>query len=120
MDCDTRYICNCYDIMENISASRNYTGLGINRGLTFGEYKHGDLGIRGSRYFSILGTVDSKQIVKNIFTPQKYISWSYFLNLYSKSKQTSWNKSFLIMVRKKCCKDTHIELKKLLHCDKKK
>ena len=81
-----RYICHCFDIMENLAACRNYTRLVINRDLTVGDNKHDNLGVRGSRYYYILGSIDSKQMVKNICTSQKYISWSYFFKLLQKTK----------------------------------
>ena len=97
---DLRYICHCYDIMKNVSASRNDTRLFIKRCLTFSEDKHGNLGIIGSRDSYILGSVDSKHMVKNLCTSQKYIYWSYFFNFDRKSKQTFWNKGYSIMVGK--------------------
>ena len=78
---DPIYIYYCYDIMENLSASCKDIRLVITCSLTVREDKHGDFGVRGSGDSSILGSVDSKQMVKNIFTSQKYISWSYFFKL---------------------------------------
>ena len=78
MGSDPIYICHCYDIMVNLAAPRNDTILVINRGLNFIEDEHDNLGVRGIEDSSILGPVDSKQMVENICTPQKYISWSYF------------------------------------------
>ena len=74
MGSDPRYICYCYDIMENLSASCNDTGLFIYLGLTVSEDKHVNLGIIGSGDPYILGYVDSKHTVKNSCTSQKYIS----------------------------------------------
>ena len=67
--------------MANLAASRNDTRLVINHGLTVSEYKYGNLSVRGSVYFSILGSVYGKKMVKKICTSQKCISWSYFLKL---------------------------------------
>ena len=49
--------------MTNVATSCNDTKLVINRSLTISEYKHGNLGVRGSVYSYILGSVDSKHIV---------------------------------------------------------
>ena len=98
MGSDPRYICHCYYTMENLSASCNDTQLVINHSLTVSEYKHVNLGDRRSGYSSILGYIDSKHMVKNICTSQKYLSWSYFLNFYSKPKQTFWNKCYSKMI----------------------
>ena len=40
MDSDPRYICCCYDIMVNLSASHNDKILVTNHGLTGGEDKN--------------------------------------------------------------------------------
>ena len=71
MSSDLRYICHCYDIMKNLAASRYDKKLVINRSLTVSEYKHGNLGVRRSRYSYILGSIYNRQMVKNIFTSQK-------------------------------------------------
>ena len=70
--------------MSTLDASRNDTRLVINRGLTVSEYIHGPLGGIKRGYSFMLGSVDIKQIVKNICTPQKYIFCSYFLTLTKK------------------------------------
>ena len=51
----------------------------VDRGLTVSEDKYGNLGVRGCNDSSLLGSIDSVQMVKNLCTSQKYISWSYFL-----------------------------------------
>ena len=77
---DPRYITHCYDIMANLAASQNDTRLVINRGLTVAKDKYGNLGVRGgSGDSSLLGSVDSKQMVKNLCSSQKKTSWSFFL-----------------------------------------
>ena len=73
------FICHCYDIIANLAASRNDTGLVINLGLTVSEDKHGNLAIKGRGESTILNDLDSKEMVENLCTSQKYISWSYFL-----------------------------------------
>ena len=78
MGSDPRDICHCYDVLENLAAPRNDTRLDINWGLTVSEDKHGSLVIRGSVYHNILGSVDIKQTMKNIYTSQKQISSYYF------------------------------------------
>ena len=66
---DPRYITHCYDIMANLTASQTDTRLIINRGLTVGNDSEGNLEVRGSGGdSSLLGSVDSKQMVKNLCT----------------------------------------------------
>ena len=76
---DPRYISHCYDLMTNLAASQSDTRLIINRGITVGNDSNGNLQVRGSKDSSLLGSVDSKQMVKNLCTSQKFLSWSYFL-----------------------------------------
>ena len=45
MGSDPRYIFHCYDIMANLSASRNDTKSVINHRLTAREDKHVNLGV---------------------------------------------------------------------------
>ena len=78
MGYDPRYIYHFYDIMEKFAASRNDTGSVINYDLTFSEDRHGSLVFIVSRNSSILISVDSNYMVKNLCISQKYISWSYF------------------------------------------
>ena len=56
---DPRYITHCYNVMANMAASQHDTRLIINRGLTVGNEKNGDLEVRGSKDCSLLGSVDS-------------------------------------------------------------
>jgi predicted GIY-YIG superfamily endonuclease len=76
---DPRYITHCYDVMANMAASQCDTRLVINRGLTVGKEIYGNLGVRGNIDSTLLGSVDSKQMVKNLCTSQKYVKWDYFL-----------------------------------------
>ena len=77
---DPRYIINCYDIMLNLASSQNDTRLVINRGLTVAKDKYVNLGgSGGSGDSSPLGSVDSKEMVKNVCSSQKKTSWSIFL-----------------------------------------
>ena len=46
--------------MENLAESHNDTRLVIKHGLTSSEDKYGNLGFRGSGYYSLLYYVDSK------------------------------------------------------------
>ena len=52
-----RYICHCYDIMENLAASCNATILVIKCDLTGSEDIHDILGVRVSRYYYIFGSI---------------------------------------------------------------
>ena len=84
---DPRYITHCYDVMSNLAASQSDTRLIINRGLTVSEDKYGNLGVRGNNDSSLLGSVDSKQMVKNLCTSQKKVSWSFFFTFTANQSQ---------------------------------
>ena len=69
---DPRYIINCYDIMLNLASSQNDTRLVINRSLTVAKDKYVNLGVRGgSGDSSLLGSVDSEKMIKNLCSSQK-------------------------------------------------
>ena len=71
---------HCYDIMTNPAASQTDTRLMINKDLTVGNDSKGNLEVRGyESNSSLLGSVDSKQMVKKLCTSQKNINWLYFL-----------------------------------------
>ena len=76
---DPRYISHCYDVTANMAASQSDTRLIIERGLTVPDSKKDNLGVRGQNDSELLGSVDSKQMVKNLCTSQTKIKWSYFL-----------------------------------------
>ena len=76
---DPRYITHCYDVIANMLATHHDTRLIIERGLTVSNDKKKNLQVRGTNDSAILGSVDSKQMVKNLCTSQKYVKWSYFL-----------------------------------------
>ena len=83
---DPRYVSYCFDVMSNLSATYNDTRMIMNRGLTAADDKHSGLGVRGKGDSSFLGSVDSKQKVKNLCTSQKYIKWSHFLTFTANQK----------------------------------
>ena len=61
--------------MANLAVSQNDTRLIINRGLAVSKEKYGNLGVRGGNGdSSLLGSVDSKQMVKNLCSSQKKTS----------------------------------------------
>ena len=107
MNSDPRYISHCYDVMANMAATHNDTRLVINRGLTVGEDKYGSLEVRGNSDSTILGSVDSKQMVKNLCTSQKYIKWSYFLTYTSNHKRHFGTKTIKEWLDQKGWKDTY-------------
>lgn len=76
---DPRYICHCYDVLTNQTANHEDTRLILNRGLTVDENNDFNLTVRGKNDSSLLPSTDSKQIVRNLCTSQKYHNWSFFL-----------------------------------------
>ena len=76
---NTKYISHCYDMLNNIAANREDTRVILNRGLTVDENSKSGLGLRGKGDSSLIGSVDNKQIVRNLCYSQKYVQWSHFL-----------------------------------------
>ena len=62
----------------NLAATQSDTRLIIDRGLTFSK-DNNNIKLRGSNDSELLGSVDSKEMVKNLCTSQSHIKWSYFL-----------------------------------------
>ena len=113
MGYDPRYICHCYDIMANLYASRNDTRLVINRDLTVSQNKNSNLGIKGSVDSSILGSIDSKNMVKNICTSHKYISWYYFLTFTENQSRNFGTKVIRQWFKKKVVR---IQIQNITNC----
>ena len=102
MGYDPIYICHFYYIIENIAASSNDTRLVINCSLNIGEDKHNTLGFRGNGNYYILGSVDSKHMVKSLFTSQIYITWSNSLSFTSNQSRNFGTKVIRQWLKKIC------------------
>ena len=63
---DSRYIAHCYDVLSNVAANHEDTRLILNRGLTVKDDKFGGLCVRGKKDSSLTGSIDSKQMVRNL------------------------------------------------------
>ena len=114
---DPRYITHCYDVMANLAASKSDTRLIINRGLTVSSDKNKSLEVRGINDSSLLGSVDSKQMVKNLCTSQKYISWSYFLTFTANQSRHFGLRRIRKWIEKKGWKDTYPKYKLMSEFD---
>ena len=66
-------------MLNNIAANREDTRVILNRGLTVDENSKSGLGLRGKVDSSLIGSVDNKQMVRNLCYSQKYVQWSHFL-----------------------------------------
>jgi hypothetical protein len=116
---DPRYITHCYDIMANLAASKSDTRLIINRGLTVSSDKNKNLEVRGINDSSLLGSIDSKQMVKNLCTSQKYISWSYFLTFTANQSRHFGLRRIRHWIDKKGWQDVYPGYKLMNHLDQK-
>jgi hypothetical protein len=79
---DPRYIAFCFDMLSNLSAIHLDTRVAMFRGLTAADNTLGGLGIRGGKSIkstSLLGSIDSTQMVKNLCASQQYHPMDYFL-----------------------------------------
>ena len=81
---DPCYITCCYDAIANVLATHHDIQLIIERGLTISNDEKKNLQVCGSNDLAILGSVDSKHMVENLCTSQKYVKWSYFLTFTAK------------------------------------
>ena len=83
---DSRYISHCYDVLTNVAANHEDTRLILNRGLTVNDDKFGGLCVRGKKDSSLTGSIDSKQMVRNLCYSEKYHKWSHFLTFTCNQK----------------------------------
>lgn len=80
------YICFCYDMMTNMTATSEDTRIILNRGLTVSEDNDDRLGVRGKGDSALLQSVDSKRMVRNLCSSQKYHKWDHFLTFTCNQK----------------------------------
>ena len=116
---DPRYIAHCYDVMANMAASQSDTRLIVERGLTVPNEKGDCLGVRGSKDSELLGSVDSKQMVKNLCTSQKKVKWSYFLTYTANHTHHFGLKKIRDWINKKGWSDSYPNYKSLSTRDQK-
>lgn len=82
------YISYLYDVLTNKTACHEDTRLILNRGLTVQEDEKGTgIGVRGKSDSPLLQSVDSKRMVRNLCSSQKYHSWDHFLTFTCNMKK---------------------------------
>ena len=81
---DPRYISFSYDTMTNLAVNHENHRIALHRGLTVDEENDIGLGIRGTKSgeSSILESINSKQMMKNLSSSEKYIgSFDFVITL---------------------------------------
>ena len=81
-----RYIPFCWDIMANLALNRHDTRLVLNRGFQVADTSSG-LSVNGKNSSSLHDSIDSKKMVRNLCTSQKYKRFTEFLTLTCNMKQ---------------------------------
>jgi hypothetical protein len=87
---DPRYIAFSYDIMTNLAVNHEDTRIALHRGLTVDEDSESGLGVRGKSTgdSAILESIDSKQMVKNLSSAEKFIDkFDFFITLTCNMKK---------------------------------
>ena len=87
---DPRYISFSYDTMTNLAVNHSDTRIVLHRGLTVDENSDLGLGVRGKKEgdCALLGSIDSKQMVKNLSSSEKYIGkFDFFITLTCNMKK---------------------------------
>ena len=87
---DPRYISFSYDTMTNLSVNHNDARIVLHRGLTVDDESDIGIGVRGKKSgdSAILESIDSKQMVKNLSSSEKYIGkFDMFITLTCNMKQ---------------------------------
>ena len=82
------YIAWCYDMISNEITNQNDTRMVVNKGLTASQDKKGNLQLRGGNQSSpLLDSVDSKQVIKELMSSQKYVPFTHFLTFTCNMKR---------------------------------
>ena len=87
---DPRYISFSYDTMTNLAVNHEDSRIVLHRGLTVDKDSDIGLGVRGKKNgdSSLLESIDSKQMVKNLSSAEKYIdSFDFFITLTCNMKK---------------------------------
>ena len=83
-----RYISWSYDSMTNLATNKHDTRMVVNRGLTASQDESSGLNLRGGGNESpLLDAVDSKQMIKNLMSSQKYHPFDMFLTFTCNMKE---------------------------------
>jgi hypothetical protein len=82
-----RYISFSFDTVTNLSANHFDSRIAMNKGLTAGDDEFGGLGLRSGKDSPLLGSIDSKQMVKNLAASQKWLEMDYFLTFTCNQKK---------------------------------
>lgn len=73
-------------MLSNLSANHCDTGITINRGLSADKDDKGGLALRGKSDTSLMESIDSKQMGKNLCISQKFHEWNHFLTFTCNQK----------------------------------
>ena len=83
-----RYISWCYDMLTNLDTNKHDTRMVLNKGLTASKDESSGLNLRGgSNESPLLDSVDSKQMIKNLMSSQKYLPFNFFLTFTCNMRQ---------------------------------
>ena len=74
---DPRYTSRCFDILTNLTANNEYTRLVLNIDLSI-DNKTVNIGLRVKGDTTLLGSVDNKEMVRNLCFSQNYAPWDPF------------------------------------------
>ena len=75
-------------MISNEVTNQNDTRMIINKGLTASRDKNGGLKLRGGNESSpLLDSVDSKQVIKELMSSQKYLPFTHFLTFTCNQKR---------------------------------
>ena len=83
-----RYICWSYDSMNNLTKNKHNSRMMVNKGLTASQYESSGLSLGGGSTKSpLLDADDSKQMIKNLMSIQKYHGFDMFLTFTCNMKK---------------------------------
>eukprot|EP00957_Ditylum_brightwellii_P212251 15367136-Ditylum_brightwellii.AAC.3 len=81
------HISFCYGTLTNLSVNHSNTRMGLHKGLTVAEDELGGLKARHNNNSAILRSINSKQVVCDLCTSQKYHDMDFFITLTCNQKK---------------------------------
>ena len=66
-------------MMTNMTTDHEDTSVILNQGLTVNKNKDGGLGVQDKQYSALLESTDNRQMVRNLYSSQKFHQWDHFL-----------------------------------------
>ena len=83
---DPNFMCLYFDILGNMVMSKCHSRDIFERGFVVDNKSAYGMSVREQNHAKLSGSVDSRRMVMNLASSQKYIKYTWFFNVHGKSK----------------------------------